>query len=121
MRCDAQVRRIIIAHHAAITLLLCAWRRDCTLNPDRNMARCSAPEEPFGPGSSEYDESEVPFRYGVDTLFLVFQHLALRELCTVHCVSKVPKTLPPPFPSSRPRHIHGSRAFNSRACEVTSH
>jgi hypothetical protein len=63
--------------------------RDCTLNPDRSMARCAAPEEPFGPRSFEGDEGELPFRYGMDSLFHVFQHLALRELCMVHCVCKV--------------------------------
>lgn len=63
--------------------------RDCTLNPDRSMARCTVPEEPFGPHSADGDEGEIPFRYGMDSLFHVFQHLALRELCMVHCVCKV--------------------------------
>ena len=88
--------RLLVSHctrqsHSLRVALTRAPRscRDCTLNPDRSMARCAAPEEPFGPRSFEGDEGELPFRYGMDSLFHVFQHLALRELCMVHCVCKV--------------------------------
>jgi len=65
-----------------------ARRRVCADNPDVSAASCHEPEEPFGPHNTPGDAGEIPFEWGLDALFHIFQWLPLPELLVAHCVCK---------------------------------